>query len=261
MRLHAHAWGTAGASPVICLHGVGGHGRRFRRLAEERLAAQFYVRALDLRGHGRSGWDAPWTIDAHVADLVETAGAPAAWIGHSFGGRLVAELTARKPGLVERAVLLDPAVWVPSDVAHSLADEELRGQSFASAEEALADRRAGHGLGWLAHTPEEFLEEEVREHLVEGPDGRLRYRYSHEAVAAAYRELAGPAPPWEALRVPTLLVVPSHAKLVSAGELELYRAALGDLLRVEVVPGGHIVLWDAYEETAAAVESFLMLGR
>ena len=52
-------------------------------------------------------------------------------------------------------------------------------------------------------------------------------------------------------------MVADHAKLVSAAELEHYRAALGDLLEVAVVPGGHIVLWDAYEETSTAITAFL----
>jgi len=260
MRLHEHAWGPDEAPPVVCLHGVCAHGLRFRRLAEERLAGRFRVRALDLRGHGRSSWDAPWTMEAHVGDLLDTVAEPAVWVGHSFGGRLVVELTAREPGLVDRAILLDPAIWVPPDVAAGIAEEELRERSFASAEEAIETKLAGSGLGTLAHVPREFLEEEMREHLVESPDGRLRYRYSQEAVAAAYHEMAKQPPPYAALDVPTLLVVASHAKLVSAGELELYRAALGDRLEVVVVPGGHVVLWDAYEETAAAIEAFLGAG-
>ncbi|MGH3022302.1 MAG: alpha/beta fold hydrolase [Gaiellaceae bacterium] len=256
MRLHEHAWGREGAPPVVCLHGVNSHALRFRRLAE-RLAGRFRVRALDLRGHGHSSWEPPWTIDAHVGDLLETVGAPATWIGHSFGGRLVIELAAREPARVERAVLLDPAIAVPRDLAYARAEEELQGRSFASVEEALEARIGGAGLGWLAHTPRELLEEDVREHLVEAPDGRLRYRYSPEAVAAAYQEMANDPPPFAALGLPTLLVIGSHSKLVSAGELERYRAALGDLLEVAVVPGGHIPLWDAFEETSAAVESFL----
>jgi lipase len=257
MRLHERVWGAEGASPVVCLHGVNAHGLRFRRLAEEHLAARFHVRALDLRGHGRSGWEPPWTIDAHVADLRETVAEPAVWIGHSFGGRLVMELAARQPGLVERAILLDPAIAVPPDIAQARATEELQEQSFASPEEALEARIAGTGLDTLARTPRRLLEEEIREHLVESPDGRFRYRYSPEAVAAAYHEMAKEPPPFEALRIPTLLVIASHSKLVSAGELERSRAALGDLLAVAVVPGGHIVLWDAYEETAAAIDKFV----
>ena len=234
------------------MHGVCAHGRRFRRLAEERLAGRYRVRALDLRGHGRSGWEGPWTIEQHVEDLLETVSEPAAWIGHSFGGRLVAEVTGRRPELVERAVLLDPALWVPPDMSESLAQGELAKEPYASVDEALKAREAS-----VEHTPKEFLEEEMSEHLVELPEGGWFFRYSTAAVAAAYREMAAPPPPWEALRVPTLLVVAEHAKLVSAAELVGYGEAIGELLEVAAVPGGHIVLWDAYAETAAAIDAFL----
>ena len=53
------------------------------------------------------------------------------------------------------------------------------------------------------------------------------------------------------------VVVGSLSKIVGAGEIELYKQALGDLFTLEVVPGGHSVLWDAFEETAAAVDAFL----
>jgi hypothetical protein len=39
--------------------------------------------------------------------------------------------------------------------------------------------------------------------------------------------------------------------------LDAHRAALGDLLEVVVVPGGHTVTWDALEETAAAISAFV----
>jgi lipase len=225
---------------------------RFRRLAEERLAERYHVRALDLRGHGHSGWEEPWTIPQHVEDVLETVDEPAIWIGHSFGGRLTAEITARRPDLVVRAVLLDPALWVPPDVAEEIARGELAKEPYSSVEEAFLAREAS-----VERTPRELLEEEMREHLVEQPGGGWFYRYSPGAVAAAYRQMATFPPVWETLRVPTLLVVAEHAKLVSAAELVLYQAALGDLLEVVAVPGGHIVLWDAYDETAAAIDCFL----
>ncbi len=188
----------------------------------------------------------------HVEDLLETVTEPATWIGHSFGGRLTAEVTARRPELVERAILLDPALWVPPDVAEEIARGELAKTAYSSRDEALQARAVG-----LESTPPEFLEEEMREHLVEQPGGGFFYRYSREVVAEAYRQMSTPPPTWESLRVPTLLVVAEHGKLVSAAEVELYRAALGELLQVVVVPGGHIVLWDSYEETATAINSYL----
>lgn len=253
MQLHVREWGSLSAPPIVCLHGVQAYGGRFRRLAEERLAGRYHVLAPDLRGHGRSGREQPWTLEAHVADVLETAGHPAIWIGHSFGGRLVAELMAQDEGVVRTAVLLDPALVVPPDYAGFLAEQELAADiSFASSEEGVAASTAG-----LLRPAGERLQEEIRDHLVEGDDGRLRFDYCREAVAAGYLAVAAPPPPWERAGVRTLIVAGSTSKFVSVGEVEVYRRALGDLLDVVVVPGGHSVLWDAFDETADAIEGFL----
>src|SRR3954464_10526029 len=108
MQLHVFEWGDASAPPLLCLHGVTAHGERFQQLAEERWASRFHVLAPDLRGHGSSDWDPPWTLDADVDDLVDTFEELGAvdWVGHSFGGRLILELAARRPDLIRRAVLL-----------------------------------------------------------------------------------------------------------------------------------------------------------
>ena len=256
MRLHLHEWGDPGAPAVVCVHGVSAHGRRFRRLAEERLSARFRVLAPDLRGHGRSGYDPPWDLATHVEDLLETvtvAGVEtAAWVGHSFGGRLVHELCARAPERVESVALLDPAIQILPHVGRDFAAEAARDRSFASADEAIEARLAGG-----APTPREFLEEEAREHLVSGPDGRLRWRYSRPAVVTAYSELCTPPPPPSVVRVPALLVHASRFGLVREEQLEQYAAALEDRIELVGVTGGHVVYWDAYEETASVLESFL----
>src|SRR4051794_25220114 len=120
MRLHVHEWGAADAPPLLCLHGVTSWGGRFRNLAEKRLDA-FHVFAPDLRGHGLSNWEPPWNLGTHGVDLVDTLDAleleRVDVVGHSFGGRLALELAAHRPERVGRVVLLDPAVWVPPDIA------------------------------------------------------------------------------------------------------------------------------------------------
>jgi lipase len=254
--LQLHEWGARAAPPLVCLHGVGGHGRRFRRLAEERLAERFRVLAPDLRGHGHSGWEPPWTIAANLADVLETVSAAsverATWLGHSYGGRLILELAALEPRRVERAVLLDPAIDLLPHVGFDMAEDHRRDRVFASAEEAVQSRLDGSPT-----TPREFVEEEAREHLVGDRAGAFRWRYCQSAVVAAYGELCTPAPPPETLRVPTLLVHAREFGLVREDHLDAYRAALGERLEVVPVPGGHMVIWDAYEETAAAVSRFL----
>lgn len=229
------------------------HGLRYQRLAE-RLPGRRVV-ALDLRGHGRSGWEPPWDLATHVDDLLETADAlgveRADWIGHSFGGRLVIELAARAPERVRRAVLLDPAVWVPPQVALERAEEELRDRSFASVAEAVERRRQTAALA-----PAELLAEEMDLHLAEGEDGRLRYRYAPSAVVAAFGEMAKPPPLHGLAEVPTLIVRAPGVDVCPDAILDVCREAIAELEVVDV-PGGHIVMWDALDETAEAVARFL----
>jgi lipase len=256
MELNLHEWGEPGAPPVVCLHGVNAHGRRFRRLAEERLADRFRVLAPDLRGHGQSDWEPPWTIATHAHDVLETLDAAgvrsARWIGHSLGGRLILEIAALSLERIDRAVLLDPAIQLLPHVGFDFAERERTDNSYADPEEAIKAR-----LDTGAPTPREFLEEENVEHLVQHCDGRFRFRYCQAAVVSLYGEMCTPSPPPETLRAPTLLVHAGQFGLVREDQLDAYRVALGELIEIEEVPGGHIVYWDAYEQTADAVERFL----
>jgi lipase len=255
MLLHAYEWGDAAAPAVVCLHGVNAHGLRYRRLAE-RLADRRRVVALDLRGHGHSGWEPPWDLETHVGDVLETIDAlgieRAAFLGHSFGGRLVLELVARAPERVERAVLLDPAVWVPPPIALKRAEEQRDDHSYASVAEAILHRREG-----VPFAPDELLEEEMDVHLVQHEDGRYRLRYCQSAVIAAFGEMAKPPPLEAACRVPTLMVRAPAGQVAVDAIVDACRAAYGEQLEVVDVDGGHIVLWDAFDETARAVEEFL----
>jgi lipase len=256
MLLNVHEWGEGSAPPLVCLHGVTAHGMRFRKLAEERLAARFHVVSPDLRGHGRSGWDPPWRIETFVDDVVETLDAleigPAVFCGHSYGGRLVVELAARDPERVERAILLDPALQVIPHVAYNNAEDQRRDRVYDTIEQAVDERISGD-----AGNPRELVEEEMREHLEQGRDGKLRPRYSQACVVYLYADIVTEPPPPQTLRVPTLLVYAPAFGLVRDDQLQAYGAALGARLTVVPVPGRHMVYWDAYEQTADAIDAFL----
>src|SRR6478735_10879735 len=139
MSLHAYEWGGPAGTPVVCLHGVTSYGGRFDWLADSAR----HVLSLDLLGHGHSTWEPPWDVDAHLSAILESVpDGPAVWVGHSFGGRLVAELAARDPARVERAVLLDPALQVLPHVALDLAGLERQDSSYATVEDAVESRYA-----------------------------------------------------------------------------------------------------------------------
>lgn len=248
MQLNVVEWGSPGGRPVVCLHGLTGHALRYEQLATGALGG-LRVISVDLRGHGRSTWEPPWGIAQHLADLVDTLDAlglaATSWIGHSFGGRLVAELAARSPGCVERAVLLDPALHIDPAIAAERAALARADTSFGSASEAIDARLAD---GTLFSTPRATLEHEMRAHLVEGADGRLRPRVCAEAAIVAWSEMATAAPPWP--DCPTLVVLGERSWI------PVDVPARSDVETVRV-PGGHSVLWDDFDATAASVARFL----
>jgi lipase len=257
MRLHVHDWGAAGAQPVFCLHGITSWGGRYRRLAEERLSA-FHVFAPDLRGHGVSDWEPPWNLGTHTDDLVETLDGlhldRVDVVGHSFGGRLGLELAARRPERVRRLVLLDPAVWVPPPVALERAERARRDESYASVEEAIETRLAEN-----TRADRLIATEEMPRHLHLGDDGRWRLRFARSAVVAAYGEMAKP-PPLARVTAKTLLVRGADSEVVPEALVDVVLETMAHCELV-TVPGGHIVMWDAFEETAEAMLDFLKDSR
>jgi lipase len=220
MRLHLREYGDG--EPLVCLHGVGDSGLEFRRLAE-RLPGRRLL-APDLRGHGESEWEPPWRLEQHVEDVLETVGEAwgrCDWLGHSFGGRLCLEVANARPDLVRRLVLLDPVVRFPPSHALQLAELE----------------RTAPPHPFASPYPE-----------------RVLLPYSKPAVVAAFGEMARPV---EFPRVPTLLVIAADGSVTGRNRRRDYAEALGPLLEGVVVPGGHGVLWDAFEETTAAVSEAL----
>jgi hypothetical protein len=74
-----------------------------------------------------------------------------------------------------------------------------------------------------------------------------------------YSELCREPPPPTVLDgVPALLVHAEQFGLVREDQLEEYPSVLGESLELVAVPGGHVVYWDAFEQTADAVEGFLI---
>ncbi len=153
-----------------------------------------------------------------------------------------------------KLVLLDPVIVIPGQVALAAAENARLDKSYVSFDE-LIERR--YDESQLYYAPRELVVEDLASHVETDEDGRVRYRYSQSAVVAAYGEMASQPPRFEDVRVPTLLVLGERSYLPYDHLLEAHRAALGDLLEVVVVPGGHSVLWDALDETSAAIAAFL----
>ncbi len=250
-----HEFGPSAGRTVVALHGVTGAATVFRRLASR--LPDFRLVAPDLRGHGSSPGDPPWDLSAHLRDIRETcdrAGiARAPFVGFSFGGRLAMELLAADRSRVEKLVLFDPAIQMDPTGVTERTTELLKDTSWGSAEEAIESRVAS---GIAPYSPREHWEL-WSEGLVTGADGRVRLPFSRAAAITIYSELATPPPPFDSLRIPTLLVVGAESPLVTAKQRERYKYDLGDYLEIVTVRAKHNVVADAADEVGAAVKAFL----
>lgn len=123
---YADYGGPAGRPVLVCVHGLGGSGRRWAAIAPA-LALHYRVLTVDLGGFGRTkGNGLPATLPANQAllhqFLVQVVGEPAVLIGHSMGGTIAAMLASQHPELVSALILINPAVpWVRDEIDRRLA--------------------------------------------------------------------------------------------------------------------------------------------
>lgn len=255
MQLNSRSWGSEGAEQVVCVHGLAQHGGIFEALGRRLAEDGRQVTSVDLRGHGSSGREPPWNTDTHVEDLLETAEAlgieRASWIGHSFGGRMIAALAARAPERVERLALLDPGLDIPAAHALESAEVERLDWSFASVESAVNALLSSDSI---VASPTEVVTAYAADDLQRGVDGRLRFSFSPSAAVVAWSEMALSPP--EIAKVPTLLLRPVTSSIHSRADDLRYRDVLGSLLTMAAVPNGHNVLWESPVETEAAILAF-----
>ena len=205
--------------------------------------------APDLLGHGSSPVQAALVDRAHLDAVVETVGRePADWIGHSFGGRLAFELAARRPELVDGSSCSTLRSTFPAHVALFAAENARagshlrlvrRGDRASLRREPAAPRATGARGGGAPRSPSARRRRPLALPLLPGSrrgclrrDGLRRRRRSRTRArrrcSCSGRRATSP-----------------YDHLLAA-----HRAALGDLLTVVTVSGGHTVLWDALDETA-----------
>jgi lipase len=255
--LHAHVWGRPGPETVVCIHGIGQNGSVFAELGERLAGRGHAVVALDLRGHGASGWEPPWDTETHASDVLETLDSrgigAVTWVGHSFGARTAAAIAARAKDRTRGLVLLEPGLQVAPDRALRRAEVERLDWTFATRDGAVNALMAAETT---VATPRSLLESYVERNTTVGPDGRFRFNFCPSAVVTAWSEMARGAP--EITPVRTLMVAAEASFSVSEERQQRrYQDVLGDRLTTLKVPNGHNVLWEAPAETIAAVEAFV----
>ncbi|YCK38119.1 alpha/beta fold hydrolase [Actinomadura sp. ATCC 39365] len=253
-RLHGFDWGGTGP-PVLLLHGgaLTAHTWDFVCLG---LRGAARLIALDLRGHGESGWSGDYRVGTLAADVVAAADHlgfdRVRLVGMSLGGVVAAHVADERPGRVERLALIDVAPGVDFD-------STWRVRSFIS------------GLG-----PVRELETVVEAAM------RVNPRANRASVAYRMSTLFRPAPgggwvpkgdprppdfpailaaidrlPAQLSRTPVLLVRGGRSRVLSQATAERLVARVPDGELVVVPDAGHNVQEDNPAALITALHAFL----
>jgi non-heme chloroperoxidase len=274
--LAGDAWGEASAPPVLLLHGGGQTRHAWGGTARALGARGWRAVALDLRGHGESGWspEGRYALDDFVADLrcvIAALGCRPVLVGASLGGMTALTAEGEAPGSAASAiVLVDIAPRLELEgVARILAFMSAHLETgFASIEEAAAAVAR-----YLPNRTRPADPSGLERNLRRGEDGRLRWHWDPRFLSSAPRLAApgaederpvpSPARPERlleaarGLRVPTLLVRGARSEIVSAGgAAELLEVVPGARL-VDVAEAGHMVAGDRNDVFTDAVVAFL----
>ncbi len=264
LRIAGDAHGEPSSPPVLLLHG-GGQTRHAWGGTAAALAAQgHYAVALDLRGHGDSGWDdaADYSVDAFARDLAAVARqlpAKPAVVGASLGGLAAIIAQGEHPDPPASAVVLvDIAPRMdPVGVSRIIEFMRARPDGFASLEEA-ADAVAAY----MPHRPRPRDLNGLQKNLRRGPDGRYRWHWDPRFMHGERRPGAAQDPlRLEAaarnIRVPTLLVRGRLSDVVSADGARAFLAIVPHARYVDVSGAGHMVAGDRNDPFTDAVVAFL----
>lgn len=250
-----HRFGPDGPVGLLAVHGLTGHGGRWRYVAGQ--LPDVAVAAPDLIGHGHSSWAAPWTIDANVAALAvlldSAADGPVPVVAHSFGGAIALHLAAARPDLVESLVLLDPAIGLDGEWMATIAAAMLASPDYPDPAEARAEKEHG---AWSDVDPA-VLDAELDEHLIVLPSGRFGWRISVPAVMSYWSELARPVVLPRSTPTTVVRATRTSPPYVQAALIDALRARLGENLALVDLDCDHMVDQARPAEAAAVIRAQL----
>lgn len=231
--LIAETRGSADAQTTYLLvHGIGMGRGIFGELSDHLTGDGGRTIAVDLPGYGEAPEPVRVLTMQRTADLLAAYlraqhTAPVVVIGHSMGSQVAAELAARHPQLVERAVLIGPTV--------NRRERTARQQILRLVQDLLIESPRVIAIG-------------AREYLRAGPNlrGKFRAMLAHRPEDAYPRVLA-----------PTLVLRGEVDYVCSRAWCRFVAAALPDATSTEIAGHGHETMIRDAAASAAAIRRFL----
>jgi len=260
LQIHYLDWGNAGKPPLILLHGIGRVARGFDHLAPH-FTKDYRVIAVDMRGHGDSGWHpaGAYLVEDYTSDieaLTEHLGLRnvVLW-GASTGGRVAQMVAGRHPQRVSAVIVEDVGPERPAAISSRRGDRmAVEENGWATLDELVA--RQQHDYPRIA--------EPVLRHLVlHGSKQRADGRWVWKRDPAILKGFI-PTELWDTVRriqAPILYILGGVSSIVPPEtQMELQRA-LPQSLIVTLAGLGHYPSDEKPSEFLAVVDRFLTSAR
>jgi len=181
-------WGDAVAPGLVLVHGGAGHLQWWAPLAGL-LADRYRVIALDLSGHGDSGWRERYDLGRWCEEVMAVAGrhlsGPATIVGHSMGGAVAAACAVRHGHDLGGVIVLDAPVWRDTAEVHQEYAERSfsRLRTYPTREEAVGRFR----LVPEQPCPNPWFIRHVATHSVREVDGGWTWKFDPRVFSARDR--------------------------------------------------------------------------
>jgi esterase len=150
LRIHYLEWGASGRQPLLLLHGIARVAHTFYHVAPH-FSGDYHVIAIDMRGHGDSGWDpqGAYLVEDYARDieaLVEQLGLRdiVVW-GSSTGGRVAQVMAGSLPERVAAAIIEDVGPERPPAISGRRADRMAKEENgWTTVDELLAQLKGDY---------------------------------------------------------------------------------------------------------------------
>jgi pimeloyl-ACP methyl ester carboxylesterase len=257
LRIHYLDWGEDGKQPLIMLHGIGRVAHTFDHIAPH-FAAKYHVIAVDMRGHGDSGWDpkGAYLVEDYTKDIEALAGQLhlrniVIW-GNSTGGRVAQVFAGMHPELVAAVISEDVGPERPREIADGftsrLKQEDEKG--WASEDDLFASLK-----GPNSRTPDEILRAYAHYGSKPRPDGRIIWKRD-PAIGNGFV----PTELWRFVRQiksPIIYILGGRSTIVPAPTQEELKRTLPQAQIVTIPGAGHYPSEENTKEFLAIADKFL----
>lgn len=245
-RMAYHQWGDQDNPRVlVCVHGLARNGRDFDFLARE-LSEDYRVICPDIVGRGVSDWlpedlgyEIPLYFEHVQALLAELQLSKIDWLGTSMGGILGMLLASLPDSPVQKLVLNDVGIHIPSQSLQRIA-QYIGDYRFDSLEAVEA---------YMRRTYRAFqdLGDQQWQHLAQyghriDSEGHFHLHYDPrivEAFTASQDDDIDLQPYWLQVKCPQLLVWGQTSDLLEAGTVERMQQLNPQLDVLPVADTGH----------------------